>query len=151
MFIGISPEMIWLLLGLAFLVSELILPTFVLMFFGLGACVTAACAFLGFAPHLILQVLIFAIVALLSLYLFRTRGKALSRGQVSGINKESDLGSVVGCLAMVIEDIDPQKHSGKVELHGTNWQATSEELIKKGVTVEVISSSNLRLKVKAIN
>jgi len=49
----------------------------------------------------------------------------------------------------VISFISPN-FKGKVELHGTNWNATADEDINEGEIVEIISKDNLTLTVKRI-
>lgn len=150
MFDSITVMMVWFLLGLAFLIAELINPTFVLLFFGIGCWMSTLFIFIGLAPYLSIQVAIFSITTLLTLWLFRAKGKGLARGKVSGINPKSESHPESDGLGLVIEDINPHSLCGKVELHGTNWKATSDLPIKKGTAVKIISRDNLTLKVKPI-
>lgn len=82
-FEGSQSELYWFLLGLALLLSELILPGFVIMFFGIGAWITALCILLGITENFNVQLLIFLGSSLLTLVLFRKRGqKYLDRKSV---------------------------------------------------------------------
>ena len=49
----------------------------------------------------------------------------------------------------MIEAITP-KAGGKVEFHGTNWEAHADGDIAEGAVVEIIGKDNITLKVKAI-
>ena len=60
-----SAPLLWFLLGLAFLLIELMAPTLVLIFFGAGAWVTACVALLGLSLNW--QLVTFIFVSLFTL------------------------------------------------------------------------------------
>ena len=149
---GSQSELYWFLLGLALFLSELALPGFIIMFFGIGAWITALCIWLGVANAFNTQLVIFLGSSLLSLVLFRRQGKKYFQGRVSGIVDDvKKLDDVKGERAIVVEDIALATLSGKVEFHGTNWVAVAEHEIKKGTPVEILERNNLTLKVKPIS
>ncbi len=151
-FEGSQSELYWFLLGLALLLSELILPGFVIMFFGIGAWITALCILLGITENFNVQLLIFLGSSLLTLVLFRKRGQKYFQGRVSRtVDDVAALDDVKGERAIVVEDILPATLSGKVEFHGTNWKATAAQEIRKGTPVEILARENLTLTVKPIN
>jgi membrane protein implicated in regulation of membrane protease activity len=55
----------------------------------------------------------------------------------------------VGQRAIVKEKILP-KLGGKVEFHGTNWEARADQEIAEGTVVEIIGKDNITFKVKAV-
>lgn len=140
----------WFLIGIGFMLLEFIVPGFVIFFFGAGAWVAALVTALG-VDNLNIQLLVFLISAILLLVFLRTGVKRYFEGKVS----KKDLGeelieSVKGEKAVVVNDISPNKLGGKVEFHGTHWNAEADEEIKKGEVVEIIDRRNLVLKVKKI-
>jgi membrane protein implicated in regulation of membrane protease activity len=144
-----SPALSWFLLGFLFMLAELVLPYFVTVFFGFGAWVTALSVLLGLASGLNTQLVIFIGSSLLALLLFRTKTGHLGRGEVS--MKGADIKALEdfkGSVGVVVADIHPNRSGGKVELHGTNWNAVSDVTILIGTSVEVIHHDNLTLKVK---
>jgi membrane protein implicated in regulation of membrane protease activity len=152
MFEGSQSELYWFLLGLALMLSELALPGFVIIFFGIGAWVTAFCIWLGVANAFNTQLVIFLLSSVVALVLFRKQGKRYFQGRVSGqVDDVRRLDELKGEHALVIEDIVPTNLSGKVELHGTNWNAQADQEIKKGTPVEILERDNLTLKVKPIS
>ena len=151
MFEGSQSELYWFLLGLVLMLSELALPGFVIIFFGIGAWITAFCIWLGVADEFNTQLVIFLASSVLSLVLFRKQGKKYFQGKVSGtMDDVSKLDDVKGERAVVVEDIIPKDLAGKVEFHGTNWNAIAEAEIKKGTTVEILERQDLTLKVKPL-
>lgn len=144
---NIPAELLWFILGFVLLLLETATPAFIFAFFGLGAWATSLTTFLGISPRIDLQILIFLAVSILTLVLFRK--KALrSRGRVAAKHQEAHhIDTMAGSLATVTEGIEPGS-LGRVELFGTTWQAISDESIKKGSVVEVVSRDNLTLKVR---
>ena len=80
MFDDASAELLWFLVGLVLLLSELALPGFVIVFFGVGAWVTAVLVGFGLLPGFNAQLLVFLITSILALALFRNKGRIQSMG-----------------------------------------------------------------------
>ena len=55
----------------------------------------------------------------------------------------------IGERAVVKSKIAPNS-GGKVEFHGTDWQAQSEEEIEEGTIVKIVGKENITLKVKTL-
>ena len=145
----LRPDLIWFLVGLALLVLEFAMPGLVIFFFGVGACIVAAVCLV--APiSLNVQLIIFIGASVLSLLLLRKWLKGVFLGHtVSKQNLQENLEEYVGQHAVVKEKIRP-KGVGKVEFHGTNWEAQADREIAEGTTVEIIGKDNITFKVKAL-
>jgi len=151
MFDNASPELLWFLVGLVLLLSELALPGFVIVFFGIGAWITALLAGFGLLPGFNAQLLVFLVSSILALALFRNKGKKYFEGRVSRVwNPAASMEDVRGQRAVVTAPIVPNTVGGKVEFTGTLWNADAEVPLTQGQTVEIVEQSNLRLKVKPI-
>ena len=146
-----SSELLWFIVGLVFMLAELMLPGFVLVFFGIGAWVTAIAAALGILDSFNAQLALFLVSSLLSLVLFRNRGRRYFRGKVSGVAGDAEsIDSLRGQKAVALTEIVPNVLGGKVEFNGTTWEAESHERIAKGSTVEILERKNLVLVVKPL-
>lgn len=136
------PELIWFLLGLVLLLLELVVPGFFIFFFGLGAWVTAL-ACLIWDPGVNLQIVIFAVVSVLSLIALRR----LIRKKFFYV-KEEDSHRVedefTGKEALVISDLGPGI-TGKVEFKGTTWKAESASEIKAGQKAVITGKVDFKL------
>ncbi len=145
----LKPELIWFLVGLALLIFEFMLPGLIIAFFGVGAVITSiVCLFTNIGINT--QLIIFIVSSILSLLLLRSWLKGVFLGHVTAKQKGTeDLEEFVGQHAVVKERIVPRM-GGKVELHGTNWQAIADGEIPEGAAVEVVGKDNLTLKVKAL-
>lgn len=152
MFPNLSPELIWFLIGLILLIGELAIPALILLFFGVGAWVTVFAVFIGMAPNINIQLLVFIVTSVLAIALLRRKMGSFKKGHIFGKTDENDqIGSVIGNHGIVAEDISPHLFSGKIELNGTLWQAVSDVAIKKGTEVEIIDQVNLTVKVKPLS
>jgi inner membrane protein len=145
----LRPELIWFVIGLVLLLAEFAIPGLIVLFFGIGAWIVAVTCMIA-QPSLNVQLGIFIASSVLSLILLRSWLKGIFMGHVSGQQDLNvDLDEFVGERAVVIETIVP-KRLGKVELHGTHWNAEADVELAEGTAVEVIAKDNLTLKVKAL-
>jgi inner membrane protein len=120
---------IWMLLGLLMFVTELVTPGgFYFMFFGIGAVIVGTLAGLNAAGPLWLQFILFSILSVISLGLFRGKLLQLTRGKPT-----VDVDSMVGETAFASDDIGVNGF-GKVEMRGTSWNARNigDKPLKRG-------------------
>ncbi len=139
------PELLWFLIGLVLFLLELVVPGFIIFFFGVGAWVTALVCLIA-NPGANLQIIIFGITSLLSLIALRRliqKKFFYSRG-----NKSEEVeDEFTGKEGIAITDFG-KAIKGKVEFKGTRWNAESETDIKEGQTVVITRKENLVLKVE---
>lgn len=145
----LKPEIIWFVVGLVMLIFEFMLPGLIIGFFGVGAVITAIVCMIT-DVSLNTQLIIFIASSVLSLLILRRWLKGIFLGHMKATQEGTeDIDEFVGQHAVVKEKIVPRL-GGKVELHGTNWQAEADGEIPEGAVVEVVSKDNLTLKVKAL-
>jgi len=139
------PELIWFLLGLVLFLLELVIPGFFIFFFGLGAWVTALICLIG-EPSTNLQIIIFAVVSVLSLVALRKmmQKKFFYHDENLSDRVEDEF---TGKDATAIEDFSSE-NTGKVEFKGTSWKAESSTQVKAGQTVIIKSKEDFKLKVE---
>jgi len=96
------------------------------------------------APFLRLSLLLILPAVIVTAFFFtatfRLAYRALKRKPVTGGE------GLIGTAGKAITDIT--KDGGKAALHGEIWSASSDEIIKKGDKIEVVSLSGLQIKVK---
>jgi membrane protein implicated in regulation of membrane protease activity len=109
---------IWILLGLFLLLAELVTPGgFYIIFFGVGAVVVGVLAGFNAAGPLWFQFILFSILSVLTLWLFREKLLQLTQGE-----RRENVDSLVGETAVATEEIHLNA-VGKAELRGTSWNA----------------------------
>ena len=136
----------WLVLGLLLAGAELATPGgFYLIFFGLAAIAVGLLAAVGLAGPLPLQIVLFAVLALVSLALFRSR--LLKWLQANPQSRDVD--SLIGEIAVASEDIAAGA-IGKVELRGSAWSARngSSVALKRGTRTRVLRVDGLLLTIE---
>ena len=109
----------WLALGLILVALEIAASGgFYVIFFGIAAVVIGGLNLFGVAGPTWFQFLLFSVIAILSLLVFRNPVLRLMHG--GGLSKDVD--SLVGETALPMEDIPPGA-VGRAELRGTVWSA----------------------------
>jgi inner membrane protein len=110
----------WMVLGLALLGAEMTTPGgFYIIFFGLSALFVGTLAGLEIVNMDWLQWLLFSVIAIGSLLLFR--GPLLARMN-DGRKAAAEVDSLVGEVVIPLEAL-PAGATGKAELRGTTWTA----------------------------
>jgi len=109
---------LWEVLGLALAAIELTTPGgFFVIFFGISAIVVGALALGGVVATAWIQWILFTVIALVALRLFRQPLLARIRTRNQG-----EVDSLTGEVAVAAGDIPPGAH-GRAELRGTTWGA----------------------------
>lgn len=138
---------LWILLGLALLAVEMLTPGgFYVLFFGVGALVVGGLTVAGIGGGPAPQWLLFSLVSVASLWLFRSRLVAAFASTPGGATVDS----LVREIAVLQQDL-PANGVGKAELRGTTWSvrnADSREL-KSGERCRVERVEGLTLWVRA--
>lgn len=135
--------LMWLIMGVICFVLEMMLPGFIMFFFGLGAWITALVCWLN-PVSLNIQLAVFLVSSLGSLFLLRRFIQKIFIGDETG--NDQNVSVTTGDTAEVIEDIVPPAE-GKISYSGTQWRAFSDEMIEKGSIVTILSQDGLRMKV----
>jgi inner membrane protein len=131
-----SAVLIWFLIGVVFLVAELLAPGFILAFFLVGSWTTALLLMI-FQIDVTGQLLIFVGTSLLSLFLLRGFLMKVFRGETARNSNEDVVMSKIGKVGMVTRHIKPGV-PGEVKAVGSFWKAVSDRDIEEGTPVTII-------------
>ncbi|MEQ8623860.1 MAG: NfeD family protein [Vicingaceae bacterium] len=143
-----TPAVIWFLVGTALLLLELAIPGLIIVFFGAGAWITAACLLL-FDLNFNSQLLIFLLTSLGSLFTLRhSIRKKYMDFSVEGADPQNN--AFIGSKAISLTEISPEK-DGKVEFNGSQWEASTNSLIKANTNVRIIGMKSIKLIVEPFN
>ena len=135
---------LWLAGGLALVVAEIVTPSgFFIIFFGLGALTVGALHALGVVESLGAELLLFSVLSIVYLLLFRGRLRAYVQMPPS-----SSVDTLIGVLATVQEPMSPGV-VGRVEVRGSMWAArnTSAVRLDAGQRARVAAVDGLTLAV----
>lgn len=140
--------LIWAILIVVFAILELCTVQLVSIWLAVASLITMICAVIFDDLSLLGQFWIF--VGLSAVMLCASVPLIRKRANKKHIATNSDLD--IGKSATVIEEIDPDKNSGRVTLNGVDWSAVTEkgDIISKDsiVTVTEIKGSKLVVKLK---
>ncbi len=138
---------VWAILGLLLIVSEFVVPQFVVFFFGAGALLNSllVAVIAPLRSHIPLQIALWLVTSGFSLAFLRRYASRWFRGE----SFHADNSAITGKTATVIETIGDET-PGRVRFGGTTWQASSlEGPIRKGTTVTILQKDGLSLIVTA--
>lgn len=135
-------ELIWFLIGLLLFLLELVVPGFIIFFFGFGAWVTALICLVSH-PGTNLEIIIFAVTSVLSLLGLRKmiQNKFFYSRSNSSEAVEDEF---TGKEGLALMDFGKGR-KGKVEFKGTTWNAESDSEITEGQAVVIIEKQSFSL------
>lgn len=145
-FFGLQLHWFWLSLGIVLIAAEIVVPGFVVFFFGVAALLVGGLCW--FFPDIspTAQLAIFILASLFSLFFFRTFFRKTFRGYEDTEGDVND--EFTGRHATVTEAIAPNA-PGKVTFNGTDWQAESDQELGVGTRVQITRRNNITLIVNA--
>jgi membrane protein implicated in regulation of membrane protease activity len=137
-----NPELIWFLIGLLLFLLELVLPGFVIFFFGVGAWITALLCLIA-SPGINVQIIVFAITSVISLAALRKMIQRKFFYSKEGLS-ESVEDEFTGREATALTDLEPGKN-GKIDFKGTTWKAESDTPVREGQTVIIKKKDSFKI------
>lgn len=136
---------IWLIISGLFFILEMITVGFLMFWLAIGALFAMLVSF--FTTNIIIQTAVFVISsAILILFTKPLVDKFISKSDSVATNAFS----IIGKVAIVTQDINPDLETGQVKIAGEVWSAYSEDssIIKAGTKVEITSISGVKVCVK---
>lgn len=129
---------IWLGAFLGLLVIEFLTVGLVSIWFAVGALAALITTFI--TDSILIQVLVFAVVSIITLLVTRP---LMKKFKVNGF-EPTNTDRVIGKVAEVTKEIKPNSY-GEVVVYGTEWMAVSKDKIAVGekVVVERIDGAKL--------
>src|SRR4051794_6819323 len=130
--------LVWLIVGIALMIAEVVSGDFVLIMLGVGALFAAGADVL--TGNLVIDVAVFAVASVGMLMLVRP---ALKRRLLSGPTHHTGIDALIGARAVVVSTVDHE--TGQVKLAGDVWSARSMSAhlppIAPGTSVTVVEIS----------
>jgi len=112
----------WVVVGILLVVLEIFTAGFIVMWFGIAAIVTALPVGLGAPPAVIIATYAISLL-ILTVFVRKITIGFMSRGSGTlGTNVDA----LLGCAAVVVEEIDPIKGTGQVRVRKEVWTAVRE-------------------------
>lgn len=137
---------IWLIASGIFFICEIITVGFLVFWLGVGALVAMLVSF--FTSNIIVQMSVFVISSGLLIFATRPLVNKINRKDVVPTN----VYSLIGKKAIVIEDIDWVTGKGQIKFEGETWSAKSKEQVNipAGSEVEIVSIEGVKAFVKPL-
>lgn len=131
---------IWLSIASILVIIEIATLGLTTIWFAGGALVAALATHLG--ANWLVQIIVFAVVSLVLLVFTRP----IAQKHLFKNNEKTNVDSLVGASANVIETINNKKQEGRIMLNGLEWSARSKDdkLIEEGTEVLVESIQGVK-------
>ncbi|MBL7217033.1 MAG: NfeD family protein [Desulfobacteraceae bacterium] len=136
----LSSSLIWFLVGVAFLIAELGLSGFILLFFTVGCWIVSLVTWI-FDIELTSQILIFTVSSLTLLFTLRKYSLKIFKGKTRDSIDDHYTDSKIGKTATVTKKISPNM-PGEIKAMGSFWRAIAEEAIEEGQSVLIESQES---------
>lgn len=137
---------VWLVLGLALIILEPLVPGLVVIFLGFGALLTAAVVYFDLIPGMAGQIFFWLITSGVMIGLLREQVRKIfpSLEKSEGSDETEYLDREVEVVSL----IDGKSDRGRVRFMGTTWKArcqSPEEQIPAGSYAKIAGRDNLTL------
>ena len=137
----------WAVLGVGLMVTELLLPTMVLVWFGLGALLVALVHFLFPNVGLTIELLLWIVTSIALVVLWFKVFKPHQHKTLSGRSSAQAVGEV-GLLVSNVEPFQKGRVRFQTPLFGSDvWECVADEAIHAGERVKVVSVEGSILKI----
>lgn len=137
---------VWFITALILLIVELFTASFGVVCFSFGAAAAGVASYCGLST--MWQLFIFSAVSFIAFVFVRPFVLKFLLKKKDEVLTNAD--AIVGRIAVVTEEINPEKNTGRVKIDGDDWKAESSNIIPVGEKVEVISRESIILNVKSI-
>ena len=137
---------VWLIVALVLLIVELFTASFGVVCFSFGAAAAGIAAYFNLST--VWQLALFSIVSFVAFVFIRPIIMKFLLKKKDEVTTNAD--AVVGRQAVVTEEINSDKNTGRVKIDGDDWKAESSDVIAVGEKVEVLSRESIILKVKSL-
>lgn len=139
-----SAGLIWIVVGILLIVSELLATSIIAVFIGVGAIVTGVLLQMSIIESSAAQYIVFGCVSLGSLVLVRKRCKNWFVGFTSDeTSKQQEFQQSIGDRVIVKTTF--QQGHGRVVLNGVQWDARSKDELTAGDVAWVINNDGITI------
>lgn len=141
-----NTTVIWFLIGALLILLELVVPGLVLVFFGVGAWVTALVCLFG-NVGINTQLIVFLASSLTSLALLRN---LLKKRYMDRKSPDGDLeDEYIGQTAIAINSFAAGE-MGKVTFKGSSWEAIAQQAVTAGQRLKITGYKSIKLFVEPL-
>lgn len=141
---------IWVIIAILLLIIELFIPTLVALSLCVASLGAALVAYYT-GPSFTWPLVTFSLIGFVFFFLIRPLAIKLWFSKAKQYRTNID--ALINTVAIVTEEIDPHKDTGRVKIHGDDWRAISlhNEVIKKAEKVIVRKVDSTVLVVEPYN
>ncbi|RUO36498.1 NfeD family protein [Aliidiomarina sanyensis] len=144
-----TTAMWWIIIGIVLIISELLATSIIAVFLGIAAILTGLALHFGLIEGVAAQYTVFGVLSVLLLVTARGKFKRWFSGFTADNDGEHGTVFKKDIGERVTVHTDFEHGAGRVILNGVQWDAASDEPLKKGDVAWVISHQGIRLTVSS--
>lgn len=139
---------VWLVLAGIFFIVEIATTGFLVFWLGIGSLFAMITSF--FTDNLIIQMVVFITTSTLLIIFTKPVVKKFFIKDEDTIT--TNVYSIIGKKAIVTKEINPTLGVGQIKVEGQDWSAkcNSDEIIEKGIEVEILDINGVKAVVTPI-
>jgi len=137
---SLSASLVWFLVGVVFVIVELLIPGFIFIFFTAGAWIAGLSVWV-LDISLTTQIIVFIVTSLVLLFSLRKYSMATFKGSTRDKVDDQYTEAKIGKTAIVTKPISAHQ-PGEIKVMGSFWMATSDEDIAQGASVIIESQDS---------
>lgn len=141
----IDPAVVWFVVGVALALLEFVVPGVLLIFFAVGAWVTAGTTYLGWTGEVWMQLLVFCGASVVPLVTLRDWLKGRLSG--GGPDLAEGLDEFAGKHVTLLKDVPAGRSEGAVELKGAVWTVEADRAFRAGQVAVVTGVDGIALRI----
>lgn len=130
------PWLIWFVVGIAVSLSEMVMPGFIILFFGIG-CLGAAVLAAVLPDAYTAQIATFIVVTVLSLVTLRKMAMRIFVGKSELAQGEGSDQNFVRARVTIEHELEPGQET-QVRYRGSIWRASAAEHITANTEAEIV-------------
>ena len=138
----------WLVIGVIFLALEVFVPGAILMWFGFGGLLTGVLLWLIPSMTLNLQILIFSLFSIASIFLWKKYGAKADNVETDNPNLNNRWRDYIGRETLLIEPIE--NGTGLAKVGDSAWKVRGKDM-PKGTRVKIVDIDGLFFVVEEVS
>ena len=145
----LTDPLVWLVVAVVVMVSELIIPGGIVFFIGASCAVVATALYFGLIDTWVQALTLFFISSLVLVIALRAVVSRFAEGD-SSVSNTDEILDEIDELVEVLETIGPADTAGLVRFRGSQWRALGDgAVLDAGSTARIVSRENITLLVEA--
>ncbi len=140
-----NPTILWAVIGLLLIITEIFTLSFFLLFFGIGALIVALLRSLVGLPNSETEILLWAVLGLMGVFIFRKKLMGHFKTEKANFSDQHQI--------IVLDQNIPAHGEAYISYQGSTWIGVnpSDEILHQGQKVRISRTEGIKLILQALS